>query len=140
MPNYGPIVIIDDDKDDQETLGEALKKVGVKNQLIFFDKPKDAFEYLLNCPQPFIIICDINMPAQNGIEFKAQVDNDPVLREKSIPFVFFTTNAQPEIVKKAYHDLTVQGFFQKPASFNEYMELMEHLVAYWRLCRHPNDQ
>ncbi len=86
-----------------------------------------------------LIICDIILPVQNGMEFKREIDADPVLRKKSIPFVFLTTNPQPATIRSAYNELTVQGFFQKPDSFKDYKELVYHLIAYWRICRHPND-
>src|SRR5215217_940413 len=100
MPKGGPIVIIEDDMDDQETLREAIKDAGVFNQLIFFDNGPDAFQYLkTTSQQPFLILSDVNLPKQNGIEFKAQIDSDRELREKSIPFIFYTTYVSQYAVK-----------------------------------------
>jgi CheY-like chemotaxis protein len=139
MPNNSPIIVIEDDDDDQKLLSDVILELNLQNELKIFGETKSAFEYLLNNGQPFLIICDINLPLQNGIEFKRQIDQDPVLWKKSIPFVFLTTNPQPATILSAYHELTVQGFFQKPHSFAAYKELVYHLVSYWRICRHPND-
>jgi DNA-binding NarL/FixJ family response regulator len=52
--------------------------------------------------------------------------------------VFYSTAANPQQVRMAY-ELTVQGFFQKPASFSELVEMMRLIINYWKICRHPND-
>ena len=92
MSKLGPIVIVEDDLDDQEMIQEAMEEVGIKNELVFFDRSLKAFEFLKSTTQqPFLILSDVNLPAQNGIEFKRQIDEDRQLREKSIPFVFYST-------------------------------------------------
>ena len=81
MANSGPIVIIEDDKDDQEIYQIALDELGVTNEVIFFTNCPDAYEYLkAAAQQAFIILCDINLPGQNGLDFKKQIDEDEQLR------------------------------------------------------------
>ncbi len=81
MAKDGPIIIIEDDLDDRFTLQEALVEANVSNDLVFFDNGPEAFDYLKTVTlQPFIILCDVNLPRQNGIEFKRELDNDPYLR------------------------------------------------------------
>ena len=139
MPKGGPIVIIEDDMDDQESLKEAIKDAQVFNQLIFFDNGPDAFEYLkTTTQQPFLILSDVNLPKQNGIEFKAQIDADPELRNKSIPFIFYTTYVSQYAVKEAYKNLTVQGFFQKNDTYQEFKDVIKLILDYWKVCKHPN--
>ena len=92
MPKNGPIIIIEDDMDDRHILSDALSDAGVLNELIFFENGPDAFEYLKSSSsQPFLIFCDVNLPRQNGIEFKREMDADPELRAMSIPFIFYMT-------------------------------------------------
>lgn len=139
MPKSGPIVIVEDDMDDQETLREAIKDAGVFNQLIFFDNGPDAYEYLKNTKQqPFIILSDVNLPKQNGIEFKTQIDEDLELRSRSIPFIFYTTYVSQYAVKEAYKNLTVQGFFQKNDTYQEFKDVIKLIMDYWKVCKHPN--
>ncbi|MEO7264208.1 MAG: response regulator [Ferruginibacter sp.] len=138
MPVNGPIIIIEDDQDDQEIIKEALLDVGVNNDIIFFDNGIDAMEDLKQREQaPFFIICDVNLPKQDGIEFKRELDNHEELRKKSIPFIFYTTYVSQYAVNEAYSNLTVQGFFHKSATYTEFRELIRLIVQYWKLCRHP---
>ena len=139
MSKLGPIVIVEDDLDDQEMIQEAMEEVGIKNELVFFDRSLKAFEFLKSTTQqPFLILSDVNLPAQNGIEFKRQIDEDRQLREKSIPFVFYSTAVDKNSVNTAYQELTVQGFFQKSNTFQEVKQTIGVILEYWRLCRHPN--
>jgi CheY-like chemotaxis protein len=138
MAKNGPILIVEDDLDDQEFIKQLLVEIGVKNELVVFDRCDEAFSYLLSTPQqPFFIICDINLPRMNGLEFKVVIDNDEELREKSIPFIFFSTAATVQIVNKAYSKTSLQGFFQKSPSLEECKEALSVIVKYWTLCKHP---
>ncbi|MFN2438469.1 MAG: response regulator, partial [Chitinophagaceae bacterium] len=104
----GPILIVDDDSDDQEIYADAIKAIGIKNEILFFGGGEDALDYLITTTeQPFIILSDINMPQMNGLQFKERIQQDNYLREKGIPFIFISTNATPSAVRQA-HALSVQ--------------------------------
>jgi CheY-like chemotaxis protein len=139
MAHNGPIILVDDDPEDEELLREVLHKLGIQNKLIHFDVCTKAFNYLKQTTDsPFLIISDVNLPIQNGIEFKRQIDSDQQLRSKSIPFVFLSTSTDEKTVNVAYKEMTVQGFFQKPITFNGLTTTVKLLIDYWKLCRHPN--
>src|SRR5687768_2818899 len=90
----GPIILVEDDADDEDIFEEVLKELKVYNKIVWFINAKDAMEYLkATSEQPFIIFCDINLPGLSGIEMKRKIDADKELRRKSIPFVFYSTAA-----------------------------------------------
>lgn len=139
MAKRGPIIVIEDDPDDKHILEDILKELDIPNKLIWFTNGPDAFHYLKTTEeQPFVILSDVNLPGQNGIEFKKQVDNDKELRQKSIPFVFFSTSASKNTVTEAYTKMTVQGFFQKNSKYEEIKGTIKLIMDYWYLCKHPN--
>ncbi|MBC7849754.1 MAG: response regulator [Chitinophagaceae bacterium] len=139
MSKKGPIILVDDDGDDQEIMIRVLEELKVPNKLLIFNDCGAALLYLRKTDeQPFLIICDINIPGQNGIEFKTEIDEDPQLRDKSVPFIFFSTSASQPVVDIAYKKLTVQGFFKKPENFPEVKRLINRVVEYWSDCKHPN--
>lgn len=139
MSVTGPIIVVDDDLDDQLLVYKAVEELGITNKCIFYDKCSFAMEYLrVTTDKPLIIISDINLPEQSGIEFKRQLDSDPFLRMKSIPFVFLSTSADKSAVTKAYNELTIQGFFQKASTYTEFKNLIKQIVEYWKSCKHPN--
>ena len=135
----GPIIIIEDDKDDQEIYEESIKAIGIPNEIRFFNRAKQALDYLLNTEeQPFIILSDINMPEMNGLELKKQIQDDPYLCTKGIPFVFISTNASKVSVRHA-HALSVQGYFEKPVTMDGIKQMLRILFEYWQLCKHINN-
>lgn len=139
MAKAGPIVIVEDDADDKEVFEEILKELKVQNKTVWFTKCDDAFDYLKKTTeQPFLIFSDVNLPRQNGIEFKRAIDNDEQLRKKSIPFVFYSTSVAQKLVNEAYTKMTVQGFFQKANSYEEIKATIKLILDYWAICRHPN--
>jgi DNA-binding NarL/FixJ family response regulator len=87
--------------------------------------------------KPFFILCDVNLPLQNGIEFKRQLDTDNDLRKKSIPFIFYSTSVAQAYVNEAYSEMTVQGFFQKGNDFKEIQYTIQTIISYWQLSMHP---
>lgn len=134
----GPVIVVEDDQDDQEILREVFDLLEVSNTILFFSDGVEAIHYLnTTTDQPFLILCDINLPKMNGLELRGQINLDERLRKKSIPFIFFSTNASPDAVAKAY-DLTVQGFFVKSHTLQELQDTMRLIISYWTFCRHPN--
>src|SRR5687768_14707343 len=115
----GPIIMVDDDDDDVEIYIEAIRTIGITNEVRHFNTCQAALDYLLTTKeQPFIIISDVNMPLMTGLEFKAKIQQNDYLRQKGIPFIFISTNADKFAVRQAHH-LSVQGYFQKPVKMEE---------------------
>lgn len=139
MSKTGPIIIIDDDNDDQEIVQDLVGDLGLPNKLKFYGNTHEAFAYLKTTDdKPLIIFSDLNLPQESGLEFKRRIDEDPQLRSKSIPFVFFSTYIDRRIVELAYRELTIQGFFQKVANYGELKSIFRVIIEYWSMCKHPN--
>ena len=135
----GPIVLVEDDQDDIYIFNEVLKELGITNRLIKFTDPSDAYHFLDNSSeQPFLIICDVNLPGMSGLEFKTRLDANEKLKKKSIPFVFYSTSAEKKYVMEAYMQLTVQGYFRKPIQYDEIKKQVRTIFDYWKICQHPN--
>ena len=139
MSAVGPIIYIDDDEDDHEIFLKVISDLRVPNAVIGFTTCQEAFDYLkATTEQPFIIICDVNIPVQSGIELKIEIDADDQLREKSIPFIFYSTSVDQRFVNLAYTQMTVQGYFRKENNYQDVKEVINSIVNYWKQCRHPN--
>ena len=139
MNKTGPIIIIEDDADDQEILQEIFDKLDYKNKIIFFADGNDALEFLNKTDtQPFLILSDINMPKINGFELRNKVFTNEQLHIKCIPYLFFSTTATKKAVIDAYA-LSVQGFFVKPNSMKGLELTIKKIVDYWTECIAPNE-
>jgi len=139
MSRKGPIISVEDDSDDQLLIKTILKELGVTNTLKFFSNGLDALLYLETTQdQPFMIICDINMPVMDGLELRRRIEQNEFLKRKSIPFLFLSTAANPAEIRIAY-DLTIQGFFKKDNSFHDLKSKFQTIYNYWQCCLHPNN-
>jgi CheY-like chemotaxis protein len=133
-----PIVVVEDDLDDQEILKHVMKSLHVKNEILIFNNGFDAFNYLKNTTRKtFIILCDINLQLMDGIEFRNKINEDEQLKRKSIPFIFLSTAATETQVDKAY-STAVQGFFVKAVSMKEFERKLDVILRYWAECKTPN--
>jgi CheY-like chemotaxis protein len=135
----GPIIIIEDDADDQDFLKEVFHKLNYQNKVLFFSDGLDAFDYIDQSDEsPFLILSDINMPKLNGFELREKLKNDERLSNKCIPYLFFSTAANQKAVIDAYSQ-SVQGFFVKQTSMAELEKTISAIMEYWRRCAAPND-
>ena len=135
----GPIIIIEDDSDDQELLAEVFNKLNYGNKIIFFSDGEKALDYLNTNPErPFLILSDINLPKLDGIALRRKLKTDERLSNKCIPYLFFSTAINQQTVIDAYSQ-SVQGFFVKQASMIELEKTISAIMEYWRRCAAPND-
>ena len=119
MNKTGPIIVIEDDLDDQDILGEVFKELNYQNEIIFFGDSQEALDFLtITEVEPFIIFSDINMM-------------------KSIPYLFFTTVAEQKAVINAYSK-SIQGFFIKPDEYGKLKRTIRIIIEYWQECVSPN--
>jgi CheY-like chemotaxis protein len=140
MTSKAPIVVIEDDEDDQLFIEEAITSLAIVNPVVFFNNGVAAIDYLLATPEaPLVILSDVNMPAMNGLELRQLIDLDEYLKQKCIPFVFLTTAADQGLVNTAYR-LTIQGFFKKERTFAGLQEQLRSILDYWDKCIHPNSR
>lgn len=138
MNKRGPIIIIEDDIDDQDILKEVFKELQYENKVIFFGDSLKALEFLTDTEiEPFLVLSDINMPKLNGMELREKVHNNEDLRLKSIPYLFFSTSAEQKHVIDAY-SRSIQGFFVKPNNYARLKEVVRKIVEYWQECESPN--
>ncbi|RYY39037.1 MAG: response regulator [Chitinophagaceae bacterium] len=139
MNSKGPIIVIEDDVDDQELLTEAFQQLGYPNELHFFTDGYKALEFLNKLSSvPFLILSDINMPKLDGFALRNKIKLDADLQLKCIPYLFFTTASSQQAVIEAY-SASAQGFFVKQNSFGELKETIDVIMRYWLRCSSPNN-
>ncbi|GAB4023075.1 response regulator [Spirosoma koreense] len=134
----GPIVYIDDDEDDQFLFERAVRELTFTNKIHFFGSGQQALDYLETTDEkPLLILCDFSMPRMSGLDLRRQINRSDYLRQKSIPFLFYTTAASPDQVRQAY-ETTIQGFHIKAQEFQEFKAQIHLIITYWQSCLHPN--
>lgn len=137
MSKSGPLIIIDDDKEEHFFYKTVLNSLNLRNKLIFFENGKEALEYLeTTTDSPFLILCDMNMPVMNGLELRKKIAESPELKRKSTPFIFRTGTATTKDLIRSY-ELTVQGFFKKTDDLHQLEHQLAMIINYWKECLDP---
>jgi CheY-like chemotaxis protein len=110
------ILVVDDDTDLRETLGELLVEEGYDARL--FDNGRHALEFLRDGGDPRLILLDLMMPDMNGWQFREEQLKDDRLRE--IPVVVMTASRSLEAVP-----IAAQEVLYKPVGLGELIDAVE---------------
>jgi CheY-like chemotaxis protein len=132
-----PILIVDDDNEDLDLIRDVINHLTIKRPIYYFSSGAELEAFLRTSARaPFLIICDVNLPEQDGFEIKKRILNNRDLKYKAVPFIYWSTDASEKQIQYAY-DLPAQGFFFKPSKFNELCETFKTILSYWEKSQHP---
>jgi two-component system, chemotaxis family, chemotaxis protein CheY len=101
------VLVIDDSLMVRQQVGRALTAAGFS--ILEATDGVDALQKLANSPETRLVVCDVNMPRMNGIEFLERLNANG----SSIPVVMLTTEGQPELIQRA-KALGAKGWIVKP--------------------------
>lgn len=131
------ILLVDDNADDRFFVEQAWRKANIKNPLRTLEDGRHALDYLLGVgqyadrahhPIPALLLLDIKMPGMTGFELLERLRRDERLR--TLPVLILTASTAPSDVNEAYR-LGANGFFIKPSSAQELVEMMAALKNCW---------
>ena len=101
------VLVVDDSLMVRRQVSAALKGLGYVVQEA--GDGVEALKKLDSFPDTRLIVCDVNMPNMNGLEFLECLSK----RGSSIPVVMLTTEGQPELIQRA-KSLGAKGWLVKP--------------------------
>ena len=141
------LLLAEDDENDivffREALEEAAQKASVPIRLEVTRDGEEALRYLkgdgefsdrAKYPFPQIVVTDLKMPRLNGLDVLAWMKEHEEYQR--VPKILLSGSGEECDVDEAYR-LGVNTFFQKPASLNQFRELVYHLVCYWAHTERP---
>jgi CheY-like chemotaxis protein len=111
-----PIVVVDDDVDLRETLGELLVEEGWDARC--FENGRAALEYLRAGNDPGLILLDLMMPEMDGWQFRAEQLQDARLAR--IPVVIMTATRALESAP-----IDASEVLYKPIGIDDLLEAVE---------------
>jgi CheY-like chemotaxis protein len=130
-------LMADDDADDFFLLKEALEAAGISANLSQVADGEELMDYLLcrgrfverkDASTPKLVFLDLSMPKKTGLEALVEIRSHP--RLKGIPIVVYTTSGDETDIRQCY-DAGANSYIQKPSSFDELVEMVNAVEAYW---------
>ncbi len=138
------LLIVEDEPGDARLMQLAIVTNGFASEMSSAADGREAMRCLrregarwAGAVRPDLILLDLKMPGQGGLEFLAAIKQDETLR--AIPVVVVTTSLLEADVRRAY-ELGAAGYVQKPADLREFIATVRILGNYWfKLVRLPQN-
>jgi two-component system chemotaxis response regulator CheY len=116
------ILVIDDSLMVRQQVSRALTGAGFS--IVEACDGVEAHEKLAATADVRLIVCDVNMPRMNGLEFLEKLSASG----RAIPVVMLTTEGQPELIQRA-KALGAKGWIVKPFKPEMLIAAAKKLVA-----------
>jgi CheY-like chemotaxis protein len=132
-----PILYADDDVNDAFFMKRAFAQAGIPNPLVIVSDGQEAMDYLSNTglyadkasyPTPCLILIDINMPKESGIDVLRWLRTQPGIQV--LPVIVVSSSTQDTDIQRAYF-YGANSYLTKPGTPNELLALVKELGKYW---------
>jgi CheY-like chemotaxis protein len=136
MPQ-GPILLVEDNADDEELTIRALAKNNIRNELVVARDGVEALDYLFRTGaysgrdasiSPSLVLLDLKLPKLDGLGVLRAIRGDA--RTKRIPVVVLTSSKEEQDLFNSY-DLGSNSYIRKPVDFSQFSEAVRQLGIYW---------
>ena len=134
-----PILLVEDNRDDEALALRAFRNSGVKNDVVVVRDGVEALDYLFargshadRSPpgNPAVVLLDLKLPKLNGLEVLKEIRSTPAT--KRLPVVILTSSKEDRDLIESYN-LGANSYVRKPVDFNEFAEAVTKLGVYWLL-------
>jgi response regulator of citrate/malate metabolism len=128
MNKKGPIIIIENNQGDRKLFIEVFSDLHYANQIIYFNEPGTACNYLLRHKiKPFLVFTDIVL--LNTLNYKIDSLKTEGAKFKC-PYLFFTTFFEQSFIIDPY-SMPTQSYFIKPYDYKKFKQVIKMIVEYW---------
>lgn len=134
--NNQPILLVEDNPDDEALAIRAFKKSNMSNEIVVARDGEQALNYLFDKQRldakelPSVVLLDLNLPKIDGLEVLRQIRSNP--STKRLPVVILTSSKHEEDLIEGYN-LGANSYVRKPVDFNEFVTAVSQLGVYWLL-------
>ncbi len=118
------ILLVEDDDSSRQVLAKILQSAGAK---VFLAESADAARKLLASETPTLIISDIAMAEEDGVEFLSKLRHEVADASQQIPAIALTAFASADDRSRAY-EAGFNAFFSKPVKTETLIQAILDLV------------
>lgn len=132
------VFLVEDDEVDILTIERSFKSNNISNPLYKAFNGEEALRMLRGgeISRPLVILLDLSMPLMNGHEFLSELRDDDDW--KDVPVIIMTVSTEESDKTLAYMK-NVQGYVIKPMKFDDFVQAIANINAYWTMCELPNE-
>jgi CheY-like chemotaxis protein len=142
MNKLKKILLAEDSPEDVEMTLAALSEYRLVNEIVVVNDGAEALDYLYcqgkfkdrAAGNPLLVLLDLKMPKVDGLEVLKTIKSDENL--KIVPVVMLTSSREEQDVVKSYR-LGVNAYVVKPVSFQQFVESVKQLGAFWTIHNEP---
>lgn len=128
MKANGPVLLVEDDADDQYFIARAFQESGAPAQLEAVSDGQSAIDFLGRQPAPRLVLLDLNLPRKSGLEVLRWLRGDA--RCRSLIVIVLTSSTSEDDMRKAYAQ-GANAYVIKPADPTRLREFVELLTEFW---------
>lgn len=136
-PKRKPILLVDDNADDELLTLDALRASGVSHQIVVARDGLEAIEWLFGQGthagrdtgvMPHLILLDLKLPKIDGLEVLSNLRRDD--RTRFVPTVILSSSTRREDIDSSYRR-GANSYVRKAVNFEEYSGAVQCLCEYW---------
>ena len=121
-PGESRVLVVEDDVDAREALGELLEQEGIPT--ISVGNGREALDVLATGQPVSLILLDMTMPVMDGWEFCEELAKDDRLAK--LPVAILTASASHHRLPARRHDA---GLFVKPVDFDRLLQAVRRYTG-----------
>jgi CheY-like chemotaxis protein len=138
-----PILLVEDNADDEALTLRALKKNNIRNEIVVARDGVEALDYLFATGahsgrdvriMPQVILLDLKIPKVDGLEVLRRIRANDTTR--LLPVVILTSSNE-ESDRVSGYGLGANSYVRKPVDFNQFAESVRQLGLYWLILNEP---
>jgi two-component system response regulator len=131
------ILLVEDNRDDEELTLRALKKNNITNQVVVARDGAQALDYFFARGEfsardkgalPAVTLLDLKLPKVDGLEVLKQVRTDD--KTKSLPIVILSSSKEDQDILSSYES-GANSYIRKPVDFTKFTQAIAQLGSYW---------
>jgi two-component system response regulator len=137
MATDRPILLVEDNADDEALTLRAFSKNRITNQVVVVRDGVEALDYLFGTGKhagrnttamPAVIFLDLKLPRLDGLEVLRRIRADS--RTTLLPVVVLTTSREAQDIREAYQ-FGANSYIRKPVDFERFLATVGQLGQYW---------
>ncbi|GIK46099.1 MAG: two-component system response regulator [Betaproteobacteria bacterium] len=143
MATDRPILLVEDNPDDEALTLRAFNKNRIGNPVIVARDGVEALDYLfggghhagrdLNV-MPAVVLLDLKLPRIDGLEVLRRIRAEE--RTSLIPVVILTTSKEQQDIFEGY-SLGANSYIRKPVDFEKFIQDVGQMGLYWLVMNEP---